>query len=203
TNGVTAESCPEHARPSNEDRTGIRFRTPSVPVDAGRTIRFGRCHPTAAATWRCPMSTILIVANQTLPSQDLATEVTRRIASGSRDFHVVVPATPPPGSGFTWDEEAARTAAEERLEAFKKRLADQGATAEGEIGDRDPVQAARDAARGRDVFEIILSTLPTGARIDRAPMGTRRPDQPARAAAAHGLARRRRAAAVRRSSGPE
>ncbi|TMF34507.1 MAG: hypothetical protein E6I26_11885 [Chloroflexi bacterium] len=109
------------------------------------------------------MSTILIVANQTLPSQDLATEVTRRIASGSRDFHVVVPATPPPGSGFTWDEEAARTAAEERLEAFKKRLADQGATAEGEIGDRDPVQAARDAARGRDVFEIILSTLPTGA----------------------------------------
>ncbi len=109
------------------------------------------------------MSTILIVANQTLPSADLATEVTRRIASGARQFHVVVPATPPPGSGFTWDEDAARTAAEERLAAFRQRLTDQGAVAEGEIGDRDPVAAARDAARGRDVTEVILSTLPVGA----------------------------------------
>ena len=109
------------------------------------------------------MSTILIVANQTLPSEELATEVTRRIASGAREFHVVVPATPPPGSGFTWDEDAARTAAEERLAAFRQRLADQGAVAEGEIGDRDPVAAARDAARGRDVTEVILSTLPARA----------------------------------------
>lgn len=108
------------------------------------------------------MSTILIVANQTLPSEDLATEVSRRIESGAREFHVVVPATPPPGSGFTWDEDAARTAAEERLEEFRQRLAGRGATADGEIGDRDPVQAARDAARGRDVTEVILSTLPTG-----------------------------------------
>ena len=109
------------------------------------------------------MSTILIVANQTLPSEALATEVTRRITSGARDFHVVVPATPPPGSGFTWDEDAARTAAEERLVAFQQRLARQGVAAAGEIGDRDPVAAVRDAARGRDVAEIILSTLPSGA----------------------------------------
>ena len=109
------------------------------------------------------MSTILIVANQTLPSEALATEVMSRIASGARDFHIVVPATPPPGSGFTWDEDAARTAAEERLAAFRERLTDQGVTAEGEIGDRDPVAAVRDAARGRDVSEVILSTLPSGA----------------------------------------
>ena len=52
------------------------------------------------------MSTILIVANQTLPSEALATTVTSRIASGTRDFHIVVPATPPPGGGVagttTW-----------------------------------------------------------------------------------------------------
>ena len=108
------------------------------------------------------MSTILIVANQTLPSEALATTVSSRIASGHRDFHVVVPATPPPGSGFTWDEDAARTAAEERLVAFQQRLARQGVAAAGEIGDRDPVAAVRDAARGRDVAEIILSTLPSG-----------------------------------------
>lgn len=109
------------------------------------------------------MSTILIVANQTLPSEALATEVAGRIAAGARTFHVVVPATPPPGGGFTWDEDAARQAAEERLAAFLARLAGQGVRAEGEIGDRDPVAAVRDAGRGRDVSEVILSTLPTGA----------------------------------------
>jgi hypothetical protein len=109
------------------------------------------------------MSTILIVANQTLPSEALATTVSGRIASGNRDFHVVVPATPPPGGGMTWDEDAARAAAEERLTRFRGQLADQGVTASGEIGDRDPVAAVRDAARGRDVSEILLSTLPAGA----------------------------------------
>jgi hypothetical protein len=109
------------------------------------------------------MSTILIVANQTLPSEALATEIAGRIAGGARAFHVVVPATPPPGGGFTWDEEAAREAAGERLAAFIAGLVAQGATAEGEIGDRDPVAAVRDAARGRDVTEIIVSTLPAGA----------------------------------------
>jgi len=108
------------------------------------------------------MSTILIVANQTLPSEALATTVSSRIASGNRDFHVVVPATPPPGGGMTWDEDAARAAAEERLTRFQGQLADQGVTATGEIGAPDPVAAVRDAARGRDVSEIVLSTLPAG-----------------------------------------
>jgi hypothetical protein len=108
------------------------------------------------------MSTILIVANQTLPSEALATAVRRRIAAGARDFHVVVPATPPPGGGFTWDEDDARRAAQERMDAFLAGIVEQGAKAGGEIGDRDPVAAVRDAVRGRDVTEIILSTLPTG-----------------------------------------
>jgi hypothetical protein len=108
------------------------------------------------------MSTILIVANQTLPSAALAAVIAQRIASGATTFHVVVPATPPPGGGFTWDEDAARAEAETRLAAFLDGLRRQGATADGEIGDRDPVAAVRDAGRGRDVDEVILSTLPTG-----------------------------------------
>lgn len=108
------------------------------------------------------MSTILIVANQTLPSEALASEVSRRIASGASDFYVVVPATPPPSGGFTWNEADARVAAEARLASFVRRLAEQGMTAAGEIGDRDPVEAVRDAARGREIAEIILSTLPPG-----------------------------------------
>jgi hypothetical protein len=108
------------------------------------------------------MSTILIVANQTLPSEALAITVSSRIASGDREFHVVVPATPPSGGGMTWDEDSARSAAEERLARFVGSLSAQGVTASGEIGDRDPVAAVRDAARGRDVSEIVLSTLPAG-----------------------------------------
>ncbi len=108
------------------------------------------------------MSTILIVANQTLPSAALASVVAQRIGSGATTFHVVVPATPPTGGGFTWDEDAARREAEGRLEAFIAGLRDQGATADGEIGDRDPVAAVRDASRNRDVGEVILSTLPVG-----------------------------------------
>jgi hypothetical protein len=108
------------------------------------------------------VSTILIVANQTLPSSALAAEIAKRIADGSTEFHVVVPATPPPGSGFTWDEETARHEAEGRLSSFLDRVRGLNATADGEIGDRDPVAAVRDASRGRDVAEVILSTLPTG-----------------------------------------
>ena len=108
------------------------------------------------------MSTILIVANQTLPSAALAADASRRIESGATEFHVVVPATPPPGRGFSWDEEAARAQAEKRLAAFLEGLRAQGATVNGEIGDRDPVAAAQDASRGHDVAEVILSTLPAG-----------------------------------------
>jgi hypothetical protein len=108
------------------------------------------------------MRTILIVANQTLPGEPLAREVADRILSGTTDFFVVVPVTPPPGGGLTWDEDEARRSAEDRLAAFVERLRAQGVTATGEIGDRDPVQAVRDAARGKELDEVILSTLPAG-----------------------------------------
>ena len=107
------------------------------------------------------MSMALIVANRTLPSQALADAVRERIKAGVDTFHVVVPATPPDG-GLTWDEEQSRSEAAARLESFLERLRTLGVDASGEIGDRDPVAAVRDAIRGRDVGEIVLSTLPPG-----------------------------------------
>src|SRR5687767_7382793 len=107
------------------------------------------------------MSIALIVANRTLPSQALADAVSERIKAGVSAFHVVVPATPPDG-GLTWDEEPSRSEAAARLESFLERLRTLGVEASGEIGDRDPVAAVRDAIRGRDVGEIVLSTLPPG-----------------------------------------
>jgi hypothetical protein len=107
------------------------------------------------------MSTALIVANQTLPSQALADAIVQRIRSGVTTFHVVVPATPI-GGGMTWDEDASRREAKDRLDRFLKHLVARGVEATGEVGDRDPIAAVRDALRGRTVDEIVLSTLPPG-----------------------------------------
>jgi nucleotide-binding universal stress UspA family protein len=107
------------------------------------------------------MKTCLIVANQTLPGEDLAAELRQRIRASERLFYVVVPVTPVQ-RGATWDEAEATREAEERLRAFLESVRAQGAKADGEIGDRDPIQAVRDVLRNREVDEIVLSTLPAG-----------------------------------------
>jgi hypothetical protein len=107
------------------------------------------------------MSTALIVANQTLPSPALADAINERIRKGVTAFYVVVPATPI-SHGLTWDEDATRQDAGDRLNQFLAHLRDRGVTADGEVGDRDPVAAVRDAIRGREIDEVVLSTLPPG-----------------------------------------
>ena len=108
------------------------------------------------------MSTTLVVANQTLPSPALADAIAKRIEAGVTAFHVVVPATPPASHGLTWDEDDSRKEAGARLEQFLSDLRTRGVEVSGEVGDRDPVSAVRDAIRGRDIGEILLSTLPPG-----------------------------------------
>jgi hypothetical protein len=103
----------------------------------------------------------LIVANQTLLGEVLRSEVLKRLEAGPARFHVVVPATPIVGR-FTWDEETAFAAARDRLDAGVQWLLSLGADADGEVGDRDPVQAVRDAIRRTPADEIVLSTLPAG-----------------------------------------
>lgn len=107
------------------------------------------------------MGTCLIIANQTLVGQELLTEVARRIADGQCQFYVVVPATPVPRA-LAWEEVESLRAARERLDLILEWLRARGAEADGEIGDRDPVAAARDALRRRPADQIILSTLPLG-----------------------------------------
>jgi hypothetical protein len=105
--------------------------------------------------------TYLIVANQTLASPTLGDAVSERASAGDATFRVVVPATPVP-HGLTWNEEEARSAAQERLDGLLERLRALGVEASGEIGSSDPVAAARDAIRAEPVDEVILSTLPPG-----------------------------------------
>jgi hypothetical protein len=107
------------------------------------------------------MGSYLIVANRTLGSPGLDEAIRERLSAGQASFHVVVPATPV-GRGLTWDESESREAAESRLASLIDRIRELGGLGEGEIGVSDPIDAARDAMRGRDIDEVILSTLPPG-----------------------------------------
>ena len=107
------------------------------------------------------MRSYLVVGNQTLGGPELAAAIAERIASGPSHFHVVVPATPV-GGGLTWDEDEAQAAAQARLDATLTQIRGLGAEASGEVGHRDPVEAARDAIRSHPVDEVLLSTLPAG-----------------------------------------
>ena len=107
------------------------------------------------------MRSYLVVGNQTLGGPELAAAIAERIAAGPSQFHVVVPATPV-GGGLTWDEDEAQAAAQARLDATLTQIRGLGAEASGEVGHRDPVEAARDAIRRHPVDEVLLSTLPSG-----------------------------------------
>ena len=108
------------------------------------------------------MRSYLIVGNETLAGEALTQTITDRLADGPMRARVVVPLHPV-GGRLTWDvEEESTRVAEERLDEALERLRALGIEADGEIGDRDPILAVKDAMRGREIDEIILSTLPTG-----------------------------------------
>ena len=107
------------------------------------------------------MRSYLIVANQTLESRSLTDAIKSRLADGPVRTHVVVPLSPV-GGRLTWDEVESRSVAQARLDEVLERLREMGAEADGEVGDRDPVMAVKDALRGREIDEIIVSTLPKG-----------------------------------------
>jgi hypothetical protein len=110
------------------------------------------------------MRRFLIVANQTLGGDQLAAVVRERLGQGPCSFYVVVPRTPPRGHAV-WVDEEATALGEERLSQALTRFRELGADVDGEVGDRDPIQAIGDALRGRrgeHFDEIIVSTLPPG-----------------------------------------
>src|SRR5262245_57375181 len=110
----------------------------------------------------------LILANQTLVSDTLHRTLQERISAEPHDFYVVAPATPVrdwiegAGShaGAPSDADRAYALAEQRLGNALDELRTLGATAEGEVGDQDPVQAVRDALARFPADEIVVSTLP-------------------------------------------
>jgi hypothetical protein len=105
-----------------------------------------------------------IVANRTLEGDRLAEEIRRRTEQGACSFHVIVPASPPPLKGLhSWTDGEARALAQQRLDRMLDWLRSLGCDCDGEVGDEHPQLAVEDSIRsGREVDEIIVSTLPPG-----------------------------------------
>jgi hypothetical protein len=122
------------------------------------------------------MHRYLVVANQTLDSDELAALVRERTVDGPAEFWLVVPATPvkdlasnaipipmPVMGGISTlpaPPAEARRLAQLNLDAAIKKLTAAGATVDGGVADPDPVRAVADAVSRREFDEIIVFTLP-------------------------------------------
>ena len=116
------------------------------------------------------METVLIVANQTLSSDELVAAVMARKAQGPCAFRVLVPATPlskqeralrdSEHPGAVYGESGPVAVARMRLSKGLMKLADFGVPATGDVGDPDPYTAICTVCAHTTVDEIILSTLP-------------------------------------------
>jgi GABA permease len=121
------------------------------------------------------------VANQTLGGQKLLDVIRDRMARGPAEFWILVPATPTThlntdfgalSCAFPVEAGVLPTAADVRDEGIAvaksnldnelRRLREIGATADGAVGDPDPMKAIERTVAQRRFDEIILSTLPPG-----------------------------------------
>jgi hypothetical protein len=103
---------------------------------------------------------ILVVANETVGGSELLEQIRRRSEGVDEHVLVVVPALNSPIKHWTSDEDGAREAAQERLEASLAAMRANGIDARGEVGDSDPLQAIEDALRTFAPDELIISTHP-------------------------------------------
>jgi len=94
---------------------------------------------------------VLVVANVTAASDELLSALSERAQRGPASFTFVVPATPLGGG---------RAAAKETLDSALARLRSAGLTADGQIGDSDPIVAVTEVWDPKCFDEIIVSTLP-------------------------------------------
>jgi nucleotide-binding universal stress UspA family protein len=105
---------------------------------------------------------ILVIANETVGGGPLRRQIEERSSGYETAVLVVSPALNSPLRHWASDEDPAREAARQRLEASLQRLRENGIEADGEVGDADPLQAIEDAVRTFGPDEIIISTHPEG-----------------------------------------
>jgi hypothetical protein len=108
------------------------------------------------------MAKVLVLANETIGGAKLLDAVRERHAQGDAEFFVVVPKVRPRHGNVVYDE-AVRDQAQIRVDLALNFMHDEGIAGRGEVGDGDPLNAAKDAIAAEGIDEIIVSTLPAGA----------------------------------------
>ncbi len=105
------------------------------------------------------MTHLLVVANETVGGTALIDGVRKRAEKGDLKVTVICPQNDPKGGWVIYDE-AARSAAENRVQTTIAQLREIGIEAEGEIMDPDPYAATMDAIEVFKPDELIISTHP-------------------------------------------
>ena len=125
------------------------------------------------------MVSVLLVANKTLGSSEVAEYVRDRMATEECQFTLLVPATPRPdhepaarlrdslasaseGVAYSSDKENNYDYARSRLEYGLDVLKGLDPHVEGDVGDPDPSKAIHEILTRRHFDEVALSTLPKG-----------------------------------------
>jgi hypothetical protein len=106
--------------------------------------------------------TILVIANETVADPALKERILERAKGAGASVRVVCPALNSRLRHWCSDDDAARARAGERLDASLLALWSKGISAEGEIGDSDPVVALQDGLARYRPDEVIVSTHPPG-----------------------------------------
>jgi hypothetical protein len=104
------------------------------------------------------MSTILVVANETLGGAKLLEAISEK--AGHDDRVVVCVPRNRPREGYVIYDDAVYDAAQVRIDLARQFLRERGVTAVGDVGDPDPYTAAMDAVAEWRPDEIIVSTYP-------------------------------------------
>ena len=105
---------------------------------------------------------ILVIANETVGGAELLKILRSRSEGVAEQVLVVCPALNSQVRHWASDEDGARAAAQQRLDASLAQLRGYGIAARGEVGDGDPLQAIEDALRTFGADEIVISTHPEG-----------------------------------------
>ncbi len=105
---------------------------------------------------------ILVVANETVGGRELFAILKQKSEGVDERVLVVCPALNSQVRHWASDEDGARAAAQQRLDASLARLRREGIQADGEVGNGDPLQAMEDALRTFGADEIVISTHPEG-----------------------------------------
>ena len=103
---------------------------------------------------------ILAIANETVEGAALHRLIMDHAGGRQADVLVVAPALNSRVRHWFSDHDAAREAAEDRLERSLARLDALGVRAHGWVGDADPLEAIADALAMFEADQLIISTHP-------------------------------------------